>query len=125
MQIKYGNGPCDTQQNDRTFPAKHDLSHRFQLQHLAMTRDAKEPEDAAINLKLLGRLGHNAVGKKHYCLSQCFSPPIVDTRKQRDEKCLTNFPDVFVPFITQNLDVKHLMGRCAAYVALSSPYGGF
>lgn len=53
-------------------PSQPNMSHHFQLQHLATKRDAKVPEDAAINLKLLGRLGHNAVGKKHYCLSQCF-----------------------------------------------------
>lgn len=30
----------------------------------------------------------------------------MDTRKQIDENCLTHFPDVFAPFITQNLNVK-------------------
>lgn len=49
----------------KAFPAKHSIIQHFQLQHLPTTRDIKEPEDAAINLNLLGRLGHNSVGKEH------------------------------------------------------------
>lgn len=30
----------------------------------------------------------------------------MDTRKQIDENSLTHFPDVFAPFIMQNLNVK-------------------
>lgn len=52
----------------KTFPAKHGIIQHFQLQHLPTTPDIKEPEDAAINLNLLGRLGHNSVGKEH-CIS--------------------------------------------------------
>lgn len=44
------------------------IIQHFQLQHLLMTGDIKEPEDAAINLNLLGRLGHNSIGKEH-CIS--------------------------------------------------------
>lgn len=55
------------QQN--TFPAKYTIIHHFQLQHLLTTRGIKEPEDAALSLNLLGRLGHNSVGKEHYCIS--------------------------------------------------------
>lgn len=42
----------------KTFPAKRGIIQQFHLQHLPTPWDIEEPEDAAMNLNLLGRLGH-------------------------------------------------------------------
>lgn len=79
MQIKYGSGPCATQQDDHTFEAEQDMLQRFQLQHLPTTRDIKEPEDAAVDLNFLGRLGRGTLAS----LSVLFwGGSTVDTRRQ-------------------------------------------